>query len=80
MKSRTSMLVLEARRLQSGKRRRQVKAELHGAGLELWDDLFALASQRAIDTTGLLTLLLIHGHRQVKKAIDGLPTVQPDQA
>lgn len=79
MKSRTSILVLEARRLQSGKKRRQVKAELHGTGLELWEDLQALASQRAIDTAGLLTLLLIHGHHQVRKAIDGLPTIQPDK-
>lgn len=80
MKSRTSMLVLEAKRLQAGKKRQQVKAELHGAGLELWEDLAGIATQKGIDTTGLLTLLLIHGHSQVRKAIDGLPTVKPDQA
>lgn len=73
-----SRLEMEARRMQAGKRHRAVKLDLRGAALETWEKLEKGAKQKGIDPDGLITLLLLHGHQQVEKALTTLKDLSVD--
>lgn len=55
----------EAERLAAGSRHRPFKAEVKGAALDLLKKLETLAAAKGIDGSGLLTLLILFGHRTV---------------
>lgn len=55
----------EAERLAAGRRHRQFRAEVKGAALDLLTKLETLAATKGLDGSGLLTLLILHGHRTV---------------
>lgn len=68
----TSRLEREALRMQAGKRHRGLKVELRGSALEIWEALEHSAAKKGIEPDGLVTLLILHGHIQVDKALASL--------
>ena len=73
-----SRLEMEAQRMQAGKRHHAVKLDLSGTALETWEKLEKGAKAKGIDPDGLITLLLLHGHQRVEKALATLKDLSVD--
>lgn len=78
--TKTHPIQREAQRLAAGRRHRVFRVEVRGAGLDKLDDLMSLASQKGIDASGLMSLLLLAGHRLVSAQLDTLPDLEGRKA
>lgn len=67
----------EAERLAAGRRHRSFRCEVRGAALDTLGVLEGLAARKGLDATGLMTLLILHGHRTVTKQLTAMPD-QPE--
>lgn len=63
----------EAERLAAGRRRRSFRCEVRGAALDMLAALEKLAARKGLDATGLMTLLVLHGHRTVTSQLTAMP-------
>lgn len=63
----------EADRLVAGRRHRSFRVDVRGAALDLLEALEKLAALKGIDGSGLMSLLLLMGHRTVTSQLTAMP-------
>ena len=78
--TKTHPIKREAERLAAGRRHRSFRAEVRGAALDKLDALVALATSKGIDAGGLMSLLLLAGHRTVSAQLDSMSDQEPPVA
>lgn len=70
----------EAERLAAGRRHRSFRCEVRGAALDRLNALEALASRKGLDAAGLMTLLILQGHRTVTTQLGTMPDLESPKA